>query len=546
MPSSCGSTPRIRNGSSRRPGVITGWRDPSGHGIRVDAGYGPDTTVTPHYDSLMAKLIVHGADRAEALRLAAAAVARLHHRRTEVQPGRSTPRCWSTRSSFRATTTPALWDGCEAHDARPVRSGPARGRCLPGGAPLGRFALGPLITATSYRSNDGQTQQVGLKFTSRRSEADVALPQLTDEQRAAALEKAAAARRSRAELKERLKRGGTTLKQVLVDAESDEALAKLKVSALLESLPGVGKVRAAALMEQFEIAPSRRVRGPWRAAASGTAQRVRLLDISGDCRICGRPTGPTDRHRAPARSAVRAVGSVRGRQEHRADPDARRCCPTCGTRCRPPPAVGDRERWTASTTTSSPTTQFAELVAHGPVPGARAFRRPSLRHPPRARRGAAGGRGGRPAGDRGAGRPAGARRARAGRRGGVDLPGAAVVRRTGPPADRSGHRGRGDPGRPAGRRQGRTGRRTRSSITPWSTRTFSPLPPGLVQLMAESRPVRPCAEYRSVVIRPEPARPAKVRSVPVPGHNVSPGQTCPVDACHAVNAASRRTRSNLP
>ena len=105
----------------------------------------------------------------------------------------------------------------------------------------------------------------------------MALPQLTDEQRAAALEKAAAARRSRAELKERLKRGGTTLKQVLVDAESDEALAKLKVSALLEALPGVGKVRAAALMEQFEIAPSRRVRGPGRAAAGGPAERVRLL-----------------------------------------------------------------------------------------------------------------------------------------------------------------------------------------------------------------------------------------------------------------------------
>jgi len=74
---------------------------------------------------------------------------------------------------------------------------------------------------------------------------------------------------------ERLKRGGTTLKQVLVDAESDEALAKLKVSALLESLPGVGKVRAAALMEQFEIAPSRRVRG------LGERQRQALLNEFG-------------------------------------------------------------------------------------------------------------------------------------------------------------------------------------------------------------------------------------------------------------------------
>ncbi|MPY99229.1 MAG: integration host factor, partial [Actinophytocola sp.] len=42
----------------------------------------------------------------------------------------------------------------------------------------------------------------------------MALPQLTEEQRAAALEKAAAARRARAELKERLKRGGTTLADV--------------------------------------------------------------------------------------------------------------------------------------------------------------------------------------------------------------------------------------------------------------------------------------------------------------------------------------------
>ena len=103
----------------------------------------------------------------------------------------------------------------------------------------------------------------------------MAVPPLTDEQRAAALEKAAAARRARAELKGRLKRGGTTLKQVLDDAENDEAVAKLKVSALLESLPGVGKVRAAAVMVQLEIAPSRRVRG------LGERQRQALLNEFG-------------------------------------------------------------------------------------------------------------------------------------------------------------------------------------------------------------------------------------------------------------------------
>lgn len=103
----------------------------------------------------------------------------------------------------------------------------------------------------------------------------MALPQLTPEQRAAALEKAAAARRVRAELKERLKKGQTSVKQVLDDAGSNEALAKLKVSALLESLPGVGKVRAAQLMEQFGIAPSRRIRG------LGERQRKALLDEFG-------------------------------------------------------------------------------------------------------------------------------------------------------------------------------------------------------------------------------------------------------------------------
>ena len=43
--------------------------------MRVDAGYAPGTVVTPSYDSLMAKLIVHGADRAEALARLRAAVA---------------------------------------------------------------------------------------------------------------------------------------------------------------------------------------------------------------------------------------------------------------------------------------------------------------------------------------------------------------------------------------------------------------------------------------------------------------------------------------
>jgi acetyl-CoA carboxylase biotin carboxylase subunit len=56
------------------PGVITEWAEPSGPGIRVDAGYEAGNEVTPFYDPLLAKLCAHGATRAEALQRARAAV----------------------------------------------------------------------------------------------------------------------------------------------------------------------------------------------------------------------------------------------------------------------------------------------------------------------------------------------------------------------------------------------------------------------------------------------------------------------------------------
>ena len=89
----------------------------------------------------------------------------------------------------------------------------------------------------------------------------MALPSLTPEQRAAALEKAAAARKARAELKVRLKSSGTSLDEVLADGASDEVVGTMKVVAVLEAMPGVGKVRAQRIMERLEISPSRRVRG---------------------------------------------------------------------------------------------------------------------------------------------------------------------------------------------------------------------------------------------------------------------------------------------
>ena len=89
----------------------------------------------------------------------------------------------------------------------------------------------------------------------------MALPPLTPEQRAAALEKAAAARRARADLKVRLKSRGSSLSEVLATGETDEAIGKMKVLAVLEAMPGVGKIKAQRLMEKLEISPSRRVRG---------------------------------------------------------------------------------------------------------------------------------------------------------------------------------------------------------------------------------------------------------------------------------------------
>ena len=89
----------------------------------------------------------------------------------------------------------------------------------------------------------------------------MALPLLTPLQRAAALDKAAAARTSRAELKVRLKASEATVTDVLVAGETVEAIGKMRVVAVLEAMPGVGKVRAQRIMERLEISPSRRVRG---------------------------------------------------------------------------------------------------------------------------------------------------------------------------------------------------------------------------------------------------------------------------------------------
>src|SRR6187402_1829987 len=98
-------------------------------------------------------------------------------------------------------------------------------------------------------------------------------PQLTPEQRAAALVKAAEARTARAELKNRLKLGSLSLAEAL--ASNDSTVGKLKVVSMLESLPGVGKVKARKIMDEIGIADNRRVQG------LGTQQRAALLQQLG-------------------------------------------------------------------------------------------------------------------------------------------------------------------------------------------------------------------------------------------------------------------------
>jgi hypothetical protein len=86
-------------------------------------------------------------------------------------------------------------------------------------------------------------------------------PKLTDEQRRKALEKAAEARRVRAEAKELLKAGSLRLSELFADAESDELLAGLKVESLIAAMPGTGKIKAKRMMESIGIAGNRRIRG---------------------------------------------------------------------------------------------------------------------------------------------------------------------------------------------------------------------------------------------------------------------------------------------
>lgn len=99
----------------------------------------------------------------------------------------------------------------------------------------------------------------------------MAAPKITDEQRAAALKRAAEARRVRAEIKQLLKTGSLSLPDVFERAEEDDLVGGIKVSALVVSMPHMGKIKAKRLLEDLGIADNRRLRG------LGSRQKEALL-----------------------------------------------------------------------------------------------------------------------------------------------------------------------------------------------------------------------------------------------------------------------------
>ncbi len=96
-------------------------------------------------------------------------------------------------------------------------------------------------------------------------------PKLTTQERRDALKAAVAARRTRAAFKEDIKVGRKSWKDAF--SENDESIKKMRVRELIESLPGVGEVRAKTILERAGISPTRRVGGV------GRSQYEKLLEL---------------------------------------------------------------------------------------------------------------------------------------------------------------------------------------------------------------------------------------------------------------------------
>ena len=86
-------------------------------------------------------------------------------------------------------------------------------------------------------------------------------PQLTPKERQEALLKATISRKRRAEIKTKIKNAEISFDAILGLAKDEDAISKMRDKELLESLSGVGKVRAQTLMDRLKISPTRRIQG---------------------------------------------------------------------------------------------------------------------------------------------------------------------------------------------------------------------------------------------------------------------------------------------
>lgn len=110
-------------------------------------------------------------------------------------------------------------------------------------------------------------------------------PILTPEERSRALQIAKEARQTRAIYKSRLHTGEIGIRQIFLDAERIEAVAKMRVSELLESLPGYGKIRAQSLLERLHISPTRRVQGLGRHQREALLKEFDIPNLAGRGRL---------------------------------------------------------------------------------------------------------------------------------------------------------------------------------------------------------------------------------------------------------------------
>ena len=99
----------------------------------------------------------------------------------------------------------------------------------------------------------------------------MAVPNISAEDRAKALEKAQKVRKERAAMREEMKSGKMTLGDVLA-RRSEDVVGGMRVKYVLESMPGIGKVRAKEIMDQIGIDGNRKVKG------LGSRQETALLE----------------------------------------------------------------------------------------------------------------------------------------------------------------------------------------------------------------------------------------------------------------------------